>query len=295
MPSPMKLSENRVTARKPAGKTSIHHDDFDVGGALADQHAPACHRLLNAQAQEAQEAFQQDHLRHGQRHVDHDRPQRIGDDVAPDDRGGTDPAGPRRLDELLPLDAQRLAPDDARHVQPFDRPDRDEDQDDVAAEEHHQQDHEEHERQRIEHIDQPHHDAVDPAAEIPRRRPIQHADRQADRRGDQPDHQRDLPAVERADQQVAPVGVGAEQVSGRPVRRRHDGVPEDLVQFERDQQRPDEAGQHHQQQHDAGGDGGLVAQQAPAGVAPQAAAPHSHRPDRPQDGSFMTMTNQPQS
>ena len=81
------------------------------------------------------------------------------------------PAGARRLDELHALQAQGLATDDARHVQPVDRPDGDEDQHDVAAEDHHQQDHEKHERQGVDDVHDAHHDAVRGAAVETRRWP----------------------------------------------------------------------------------------------------------------------------
>ena len=42
-------------------------------------------RLLHAEAEEGEEAFEQDDLRHEQRHVDDDRAERVGDDVAADD------------------------------------------------------------------------------------------------------------------------------------------------------------------------------------------------------------------
>ena len=72
----------------------------------------------------------------------------------------------RRLHVFLPLDGQGLAAHDARHVEPFDGADGDEHQDEVPAEEHHQHDHEEDEGQRVEDVDDAHHDEVDAPAEI---------------------------------------------------------------------------------------------------------------------------------
>ena len=87
-----------------------------------------------------------------------------------------------RLHVFLALDRQRLAAHDARHVEPFDGADGDEHQDEVPAEEHDQHDDEEDEGQRIEDVDDAHHDEVDPAAEIAGRRAVDHADHDRDRR-----------------------------------------------------------------------------------------------------------------
>jgi hypothetical protein len=89
------------------------------------------------------------------------------------------PERDRRLDEFLPLQREHLAAHDARHRQPLDRADRDEQQHEVAAEYRHQQDHEDRERQRIQDVDDAHHDCVDLAAEVRSDRSPQHADRRA--------------------------------------------------------------------------------------------------------------------
>src|SRR3546814_4378994 len=68
--------------------------------------------------------------------------------------------------ELATTQVQRLAAYDARHVEPVDGADRDEHQQQMTAEQDHQHDHEKHERQRIQHIDNTHHQTVDAAAEI---------------------------------------------------------------------------------------------------------------------------------
>ena len=64
---------------------------------------------------------------------------------------------PRGRDKLPLLQAQRLAAHDARHVEPFDRADGDEDQHEIAAEDDHEQDDEEDEGQRVEDVDEAHH------------------------------------------------------------------------------------------------------------------------------------------
>ena len=128
------------------------------------------------------------------------------------DAEGADAAGARRLDEFLLLDRQRLAAHDPRHGQPFHRADGDEQQEEVAVEDHHQDDDEEDEGQGIKHVDEAHHQFVDPAAEIARRGAIGDADQKADQRGDEADGERDARAVERAHQKVAADGIRAEPV-----------------------------------------------------------------------------------
>jgi len=62
--------------------------------------------------------------------------------------------------KLAPAQVQGLAAHDARHVEPVDRTDGEKDEQDVAAEEHRQQDHEEHEGQRVQHIHRAHHQRI---------------------------------------------------------------------------------------------------------------------------------------
>src|SRR6202030_2144008 len=139
-----------------------------LGSPVGDEHAPARVGLLYAEAEEGQEALDQDDLRDGEGHIHDHRADAVGDDMAADDLCGGDAARNGRLDELAALDRQCLAAHDAGRGEPFDGSNRHEDQHDVAAKKHHQQDHEEQERQRIEDVDQAHHDAIDAAAEIAR-------------------------------------------------------------------------------------------------------------------------------
>src|SRR5579862_1291685 len=146
--------------------------------AVGDEHAPGGQRLLDAEPQERQEAFGQDHGGDGERDVDDHGPEQVGDDVTADDAPGADARRARGLDVFALLDRQRLAADDARHGQPLHRADVDEEQVEVAVERHHQDDDEEDEGQRIEHVDETHHHRVDAAADIARRRAVGDADHQ---------------------------------------------------------------------------------------------------------------------
>src|SRR3990172_4152771 len=240
--------------------------------ALADQHAPARVRLLHAEAEEADEGFGQDDVRHRQRDIDDDRPERVGDDVAAHDVEGRDAAGDRRLDELLALEADRLAAHDARHVEPGDGADADIDEQDVAAEHDGEQDHEEQERQRVEHVDGPHHHGVDAPAEEAGGGAPDDADGQADQGREDADGQRRAAAVEGAHEQVAAVLVGAEEMRAHDVRRRRDQVPIDLVVRVRAEIRREGRGQRDAGEQDRAADGGAVAQQPAPSVGPQAAS-----------------------
>ena len=116
-----------------------------------------------------------------------------------------------RLHIFLPPDRQRLAAHDARHVEPQHRADGQEHQHEVAPEEHHQHDDEEDEGQRIEHVDDAHHDLVGLAADEAGRGAVEHADDHRHDAGEQADGQRDAPGHQRARQQIAAGIVGAEQ------------------------------------------------------------------------------------
>src|SRR3546814_2490069 len=67
--------------------------------------------------------------------------------------------------ELATTQVQRLAAYDARHVEPVDGADGDEHQQQMTAEQDHQHDQEKHKRQRIQHIDNTHHQTVDAATD----------------------------------------------------------------------------------------------------------------------------------
>ena len=168
-----------------------------------------------------------------------------------------------RLDELPLLECQGLAADDARHVQPDHRPDGDENGRQTASDIDGQQDDEENEGQRIEDVDDPHHHAVDPAAQITGDRPIGDADQQADQGRRKPDHQRDARPRQSAGEQVTPVRIGAEIESGARIRRGIDAVPEHLVDGMRTDIGPEGRQQNDHGEHQRAADGQGIARQAP--------------------------------
>src|SRR5690606_7675066 len=108
------------------------------------------------------------------------------------------------------LQAQGLTSHDARHVQPVDCSNGHKDQYQLSAKNHHQQDHEKHERHGVEHIDDAHHDVVHPAAKIAGGGPVGDADQQAHNGCHHADHEGHATAVERAHKKIATDAIGAE-------------------------------------------------------------------------------------
>ena len=76
----------------------------------------------------------EDHFGDRQRRIDHHDAQQVGHDVPEHDRQRLDARGHRRFDEFAVLERQRLPAHDARHAQPRDQPDADEQHDERAAE-----------------------------------------------------------------------------------------------------------------------------------------------------------------
>ena len=143
--------------------------------------------------------------------------------------GGTGAQRLGREHEFAVLQAERLAPDDARHVEPFDGADGEEDEREMAPEEGHQQDDEEHEGQRIEPVDQPHHRHVDAPAREARDGAVARADEQRDRAAERADDERYSARDHHTRQQVAAVRIGARDQPECPQRRDDDEPPSVLA------------------------------------------------------------------
>lgn len=182
--------------------------------AVFNHRAPRTHRRLHAEAEEAQEGFEQHHRRHGERGVNDDRAEHVGNHVAQDDAALAQAQRVRGLDEFHALQRGDLPAHDARHGEPFHRADGGEEQPQLAAEPHGQQDDEEGERQCIEDVHEPHHERVELAADEPGDGPVEHTDGERHTRRARADHQRDAPAVEQPRELVAPEVVRAEPVLG---------------------------------------------------------------------------------
>jgi len=180
------------------------------------------------------------------------------------------------------FDGERLAAHDPRHGQPFHCPDGDKQHHEVAVKDHHQDNDEEYERQRIEYIDEAHHDLVERAAHIARDCAIEHADRKADQGRHQTDRERNPCAIKHANEQIASDGIGAEPVRAAgvaddglvrpPIRRARHHVP--ILGFKTvlRQQRREDRHQRDDPQNNHAGDGGFVGEQTSACIDPQAAA-----------------------
>src|SRR5882757_3998040 len=167
--------------QKSAGHQQYPGRRFHFACALGDQSPQARVRFLDAQSEKAQEAFEHDDLRHGERGVDDDGSDDIGDHVPDDDAGGARPRRDRGLDEFSPPNAQSLTAHDARHGEPAHRADRQEQQRFAAAEDDGQEYDEENQRQSAQDFDDPHHHMVGTSADIARDGAVADADRQTDR------------------------------------------------------------------------------------------------------------------
>ena len=175
------------------------------------------------------------------------------------------------LDEFLVLERQGLAAHDPAHGQPLDRADSHKDQDDVRPEGHHQQDHEEDERQGIEHVDKAHHHFVELATDVAGDGAPGDADHQRHEGRHKSDGQRDPQPDQQPRQQIAPQRVRPHQVTiGQ--RREPDVRLVDLIVGERAEPGANDGGQHQHGQGHHAGDGRLVAHEATPRVFPQAAA-----------------------
>ena len=185
---------------------------------------------------------------------------------------------PGGLDELLLLQGQGLAADDAAHGQPLHRADGHEDQQDVRPEGHHQQDDEEDEGQGVEDIDDPHHGLVHHPPEIAGGRPPGDTDQERDEGGHQADRQGDPQAHGQARQKVPAQGVGPQQVAVGQGRD-PDVRLIDLVVGPGGQGRAQQGEEGQEDQHHQAGGGGPVGEQSGDSVIGQAAAAGGRAPN----------------
>ena len=178
----------------------------------------------------------------------------------------------RRFDKFLALEAEGLAADDTGDVQPRHHADGDENQDQVAAEESNQQDHEKHKREGTENFQPAHHQGIDLAAQIAGYRAIHGADHHRHQRAGQADHQRNAPADGHTHQKVAAEGVGAQIVFGFYRRGNLHIAPVGIGVIKGRKQRHENHEQGNQPNDKHAGQRGLVAFETAPGVLPQAAA-----------------------
>ena len=108
-----------------------------------------------------------------------------------------------------------LSPDYARHGEPFHRTNRQEQQQNIAAEYHHEQHDEDHKGQGIENIHQSHHYGIDPPAGIACHGAPEHADHQSHASGNKTHQQRDTAPVHNAGEHIPTKNVCAEPVCCR--------------------------------------------------------------------------------
>src|SRR5258706_1484488 len=68
----------------------INSNGIHLVSAFGDERSPTGHRGLNAQAEITQERFVEDDRRDGQRYVNNDNPQRVGNDMPSQNANGAD-------------------------------------------------------------------------------------------------------------------------------------------------------------------------------------------------------------
>ena len=180
----------------------------------------------------------------------------------------------RRLDEFHAFQGDGLPAHDARHRQPLHRTDGHKDQDNIAPEHDHQDDDEEDEGQRIEHIHDAHHQLVHASADKAGGRAPDHADNQRHGGCNHANHKRHAKTDQRARQQVPALRVGAEQVPVLQPRRNLHPVAIDEAGIVHPQQRPDKGQESQNAQQHKAGDGCTVTQKARACIVPQGPAAH---------------------
>src|SRR6266404_2839577 len=110
--------------QKSAGHQQYPGRRLHFSRAFGNQSPQACMGFLDPQSEKTQEAFEHDDLRHGERRVDDDGSDDIGDHVFDDDARGARPRRHRGLDEFATANAQGLTAHDARHGEPTHRADR---------------------------------------------------------------------------------------------------------------------------------------------------------------------------
>ena len=243
-------------------------------GAFIQQGTPAGHRFLNPKAQETQEGFKHDHARHQQGGVDGHDTEYVRYDVTGDDLPLGDATDVSRLDKLLALEAESLAPHDTRHVEPAHRPDGDKDECQIAAKEGDQHDDKEHEREGVEDLQYTHHQAVDPPADKAGGRAIQSTDDDRHHGAHDADHQGNATAQQGTHEQIAPQTVGSEVVTRFHIGRRLHGAPVRIVKGVLGQMGAKDDRQTDDGQNDQAGQGRLVAQETATGILPQGASLH---------------------
>src|SRR5450631_4271325 len=134
--------------------------------------------------------------------------------MAPEDRGGR---GAERFgggDEIPLFDRKRLAAHDARHVEPLNSANGNENQHEMTPEYHDEDDHEKNEGKRVDDLDGAHHQAIRVAASVARDSTVGDTNGHRHKRGEQANRERNPSSNEHSCEKVAAVGIGPEQKHG---------------------------------------------------------------------------------
>ena len=245
-PSPRKLSASTVTKIERPGERR-------VPGRLAEQvppegehGAPGGIRRLDPEPEERERGLDEDRVGHGERALDDQRREAVGQDDAGRDVDAASPQRPRGLDELLLADRQGVGARDAGEGRDEHDSDRHHGVLERWPEDGHQRDGQQDRREGQQGVHEAHDEAVEPAADVPGQETQRDAHGGGDPHRDRADHERGARPVHDPAQDVAPQVVRAQPVAGGRREEAVDGM--DLV----GPIRRDPGGEDGEQGEDAG-------------------------------------------
>src|SRR3954468_17112902 len=197
----------------------VERDDVDVL-CLVQQHAPARHRRAQAEAEEGERGFAEDHRRHreGRRgdQVARERGQQVAADDACGARAHQDGGGGK----VLLAQREQLRAHGAREAWPVEEG---EDDGDAEVNQHRAPVHGQRRRERhpqrqlregAHHLDEALDDVVEPAAVVAGDAAEGQADGEADDDAEEADGERDARAIDDAAEKVAAQAIGAQYIEG---------------------------------------------------------------------------------
>src|SRR5919112_4363380 len=238
-------------------------------GPVVDQGPEGGGGRLDAEPDKAQECLEEDRRRHRVHQRDDNDVEDIGDEVLRYQAEGAGPEGTRGEEELLLLEPEHLAPDQARRASPAGKPYGDGQREDPGLQYEHGKDGDNEDGDADQDLDDALHYVVDPAAVVPREGTVGHADAQVHNGNQGGDVQRDPGAHPDPIEHASPELVRAEPEPGE--RGRLILSLEDLLGGGVGREPGTNEGQDDNEDDDAaGGDREAVPLQPPPGVAPEA-------------------------
>src|SRR5215211_2212115 len=237
-------------------------------GPVVDQSPEGGGGRLDAEPDKAQERLEEDRRGHRVHQRDDDDVEDVGDEVLGYQAEGACPEGTRGEEELLLLEPEHLAPDQARRTSPAGKPYGDGQREDAGPEDQQGKDGDYEDGDAVQDLDDTLHNVVDLAAVVPRAGTVGHADAQVHCGNQGGDVQRDPGAHPDPVEHASPELVCTEPEPGERGRL---VLPfEDLLDRSVGREPGTGDGQGEDEDDDAaGGDRDTVALQSSPGVAPE--------------------------